>query len=65
MTVAMQFCLLGPLTVRVDGVVVPIPKGKQRTLLAAMLLRAGRRPATVAGQKTLPVSALVARYVLP
>ncbi len=42
MTVAMEFCLLGPLTVRVDGVVVPIPKGKQRALLAAMLLRAGR-----------------------
>ena len=40
--VGMDFCLLGPLTVRVDGVVVPIPKGKQRALLAALLLHAGR-----------------------
>ncbi len=42
MAVSMDFCLLGPLMVRVDGVVVPIPKGKQRALLAALLLRAGR-----------------------
>jgi DNA-binding SARP family transcriptional activator len=42
MAVAMDFCLLGPLTVRVDGVVVPIPRGKQRALLAALLLHAGR-----------------------
>jgi DNA-binding SARP family transcriptional activator/tetratricopeptide (TPR) repeat protein len=42
MPVGMDFCLLGPLTVRVDGVVVPIPKGMQRALLAALLLRAGR-----------------------
>jgi len=42
MAEGMDFCLLGPLTVRVDGVVVPIPKGKQRALLAALLLRAGR-----------------------
>ena len=42
MAVGMDFSLLGPLTVRVDGVVVPIPKGKQRALLAALLLDAGR-----------------------
>ncbi len=42
MAIGMDFSLLGPLTVRVDGVVVPIPKGKQRTLLAALLLHAGR-----------------------
>ncbi len=42
MPVSMDFCLLGPLTVRVDGVLVPIPKGKQRALLAALLLCAGR-----------------------
>jgi DNA-binding SARP family transcriptional activator/tetratricopeptide (TPR) repeat protein len=41
MTVGMDFWLLGPLTVRVDGIVVSIPKGKQRALLAALLLRAG------------------------
>jgi DNA-binding SARP family transcriptional activator len=38
----MEFCLLGPLAVRRDGVVVPIPPGKQRVLLAALLLDAGR-----------------------
>ena len=37
-----EFCLLGPLVVRRDGVAVPLPEGKQRTLLAALLLRAGR-----------------------
>ncbi len=44
--VRMGFCLLGPLTVRVDGVVVPIPRGKQRALLAALLLHAGRTVTT-------------------
>jgi DNA-binding SARP family transcriptional activator/tetratricopeptide (TPR) repeat protein len=34
--------LLGPLLVRVDGQVVSVPRGKQRTLLAILLLRAGR-----------------------
>ena len=38
----MEFCLLGPLAVRRDGVAVPIPPGKQRVLLAALLLDAGR-----------------------
>jgi DNA-binding SARP family transcriptional activator len=42
MAVGMDFSLLGPPTVRVDGVVVPIPTGKQRALLAALLLHAGR-----------------------
>ncbi len=42
MAVSMDFCLLGPLMVRVDGMVVPIPRGKQRALLATLLLRAGR-----------------------
>jgi DNA-binding SARP family transcriptional activator/tetratricopeptide (TPR) repeat protein len=36
------FGLLGPLTVRVDGVAVPIPSGKPRLILAALLLDAGR-----------------------
>mgnify|MGYP001374707123 CR=1 FL=1 len=37
-----RFCLLGPLLVRQDGTEVPIPAGKQRVLLAALLLNPGR-----------------------
>jgi DNA-binding SARP family transcriptional activator/tetratricopeptide (TPR) repeat protein len=42
MTSGMEFCLLGPLTVRAEGVAMPIPAGKQRALLTALLLNAGR-----------------------
>jgi DNA-binding SARP family transcriptional activator len=38
----MEFCLLGPLLVRRGGILVPVPPGQQRALLAALLLRAGR-----------------------
>jgi DNA-binding SARP family transcriptional activator len=38
----MEFGLLGPLTVRAGGVPVLVPQGKQRTLLAALLLNAGQ-----------------------
>ena len=38
----MEFCLLGPLLVHCDGVQVPVPSGKQRAVLAALLLEAGR-----------------------
>ncbi len=37
-----RFCLLGPLLVRQDEAVVPIAAGKQRVLLAALLLNPGR-----------------------
>lgn len=37
-----EFCLLGPLMVRSGTAVVPIPRGKQRAVLAALLLSAGR-----------------------
>jgi DNA-binding SARP family transcriptional activator/tetratricopeptide (TPR) repeat protein len=37
-----EFCILGPLLVRHAGVIVPVPPGKQRALLAALLLSAGR-----------------------
>lgn len=37
-----EFGLLGPLTVRAGGVPVPIARGKQRALLAALLLNAGQ-----------------------
>jgi DNA-binding SARP family transcriptional activator len=38
----MEFCLIGPLTVRCDGAAVPVAPGKQRAVLAALLLDAGR-----------------------
>jgi DNA-binding SARP family transcriptional activator len=34
----MEFCLLGPLMVRSGTAVVPVPQGKQRAVLAALLL---------------------------
>ncbi len=42
MTPKLEFCLLGPLLVRRDGTVVPVPRGRQRALLAVLLLNAGR-----------------------
>src|SRR5580658_5036401 len=41
MTAEMEFCLLGPLEVRWRGQALAIRGGKQRALLAALLLRAG------------------------
>jgi DNA-binding SARP family transcriptional activator len=38
----MEFGLLGPLSVRLSGVEVPLPPGKQRVVLAALLLKASR-----------------------
>jgi DNA-binding SARP family transcriptional activator len=38
----LEFCLLGPLMVRRDGTTLPIQRGKQRAVLAALLLNAGR-----------------------
>ncbi len=37
-----EFCLLGPVLVRRDGVTVPVAPGKQRAVLAALLLSADR-----------------------
>ena len=42
MVIATEFCLLGPLLVRRDGAALPVAPGKQRALLAALLLREGR-----------------------
>ena len=39
---AVEFRILGPLEVVVDGHVVPIGAAKHRTLLACLLLRANR-----------------------
>jgi hypothetical protein len=41
MPVHVDFCLLGPLTVRCQDAIVPIARGRQRALLAALLLDAG------------------------
>jgi DNA-binding SARP family transcriptional activator/tetratricopeptide (TPR) repeat protein len=38
----LEFGLLGPVLVRRDGEVLPIPAGRQRALLAALLLNGGR-----------------------
>lgn len=38
----MEFRLLGPVEVRCDGVALPLAAGKQRAVLAALLLSAGR-----------------------
>jgi DNA-binding SARP family transcriptional activator len=37
-----EFCLLGPLIVRSGDTVLPIPQGKQRAVLAVLLVRAGQ-----------------------
>jgi DNA-binding SARP family transcriptional activator len=42
MTPKLEFGLLGPLAVRSDGAEVALPRGKQRIVLAALLLNAGR-----------------------
>jgi DNA-binding SARP family transcriptional activator/tetratricopeptide (TPR) repeat protein len=61
---AMEFGLLGPLVVRCGGRVVPVRRGKQRALLAALLLDANRvvstdRMAEVLWGAAQPPSALV------
>ena len=38
----MEFALLGPLVVRRDQTIIPVPTGKQRVLLAALLLAANQ-----------------------
>jgi DNA-binding SARP family transcriptional activator/tetratricopeptide (TPR) repeat protein len=42
METGIEFCLLGPLVVRRGALVVPVPQGNLRTVLAALLLNAGR-----------------------
>jgi Transcriptional regulatory protein, C terminal len=38
----LEFCLLGPVVVRCGEVALPVPRGRQRALLAVLLLNAGR-----------------------
>lgn len=59
-----EFGLLGPLVVRIDGTSVPVQAAKQRVVLAALLLRAGRvvaldELAQAVWGTALPVSARV------
>ena len=42
MDTGLEFCLLGPLAVRSGGATVPVSRGKQRVLLASLLLSAGQ-----------------------
>jgi DNA-binding SARP family transcriptional activator/tetratricopeptide (TPR) repeat protein len=42
MAIGTEFCLLGPLLVRCGGTLVPVQQGKQRVVLAALLLSANR-----------------------
>ena len=70
MTPKLEFCLLGPLVVRCGGVVLPVPRGRQRAVLAVLLLNAGRVVSvgeiaeTLWGPAPLPsASATVRNYV--
>jgi len=70
MTPKLEFCLLGPLVVRHGGVALPVPHGKQRAVLAVLLLNAGRVVSvdelaeTLWGAAPLPsASATVRNYV--
>lgn len=42
MAAEIEFCLLGPLMVRRRSAAVPVPRGKQRMILAILLLNAGQ-----------------------
>ena len=70
MTTKLEFCLLGPVVVRCRGVALPVPRGRQRAVLAVLLLNAGRVVSvgeiaeTLWGPAPLPsASATVRNYV--
>ena len=70
MTSKLEFCLLGPVVVRCDGVALPVPRGRQRAVLAVLLLNAGRVVSvgeiaeTLWGPAPLPsASATIRNYV--
>ena len=70
MTPKLEFCLLGPVVVRVGGAALPVPRGRQRAVLAVLLLNAGRVVSvgeiaeTLWGPAPLPsASATVRNYV--
>jgi DNA-binding SARP family transcriptional activator/tetratricopeptide (TPR) repeat protein len=66
----LEFCLLGPVMVRRDGVALPVSRGRQRAVLAVLLLNAGRVVSvgeiaeTLWGPAPLPsASATIRNYV--
>ncbi len=67
MTPKLEFCLLGPVVVRRDGVALPVPRGRQRAVLAVLLLNAGRVVSvgeiaeTLWGSAPLPSAAVTIR----
>jgi len=70
MTPKLEFCLLGPVVVRCGGVALPVSRGRQRAVLAVLLLNAGRVVSvgeiaeTLWGPAPLPsASATVRNYV--
>ena len=70
MAAKLEFCLLGPVVVSRDGVAVPVPRGRQRALLAVLLLNAGRAVSVAEIAETLwgtapppSASATVRNYV--
>jgi DNA-binding SARP family transcriptional activator len=70
MTPKLEFCLLGPVVVRGGGAALPVPRGRQRAVLAVLLLNAGRVVSvgeiaeTLWGPAPLPsASATVRNYV--
>jgi Transcriptional regulatory protein, C terminal len=70
MTPKLEFCLLGPVVVRGGGTALPVPRGRQRAVLAVLLLNAGRAVSvseiaeTLWGPAPLPsASATVRNYV--
>jgi DNA-binding SARP family transcriptional activator/tetratricopeptide (TPR) repeat protein len=70
MTPKLEFCLLGPVVVRGAGSALPVPRGRQRAVLAVLLLNAGRVVSvgeiaeTLWGPAPLPsASATVRNYV--
>jgi DNA-binding SARP family transcriptional activator len=70
MTPKLEFCLLGPVVVRGGGAALPVPRGRQRAVLAVLLLNAGRVVSvgeiaeTLWGPASLPsASATVRNYV--
>jgi DNA-binding SARP family transcriptional activator/tetratricopeptide (TPR) repeat protein len=66
----LEFCLLGPVVVRCGGAALPVSRGRQRTVLAVLLLNAGRVVSvaeiaeTLWGSAPLPsASATIRNYV--
>ena len=62
MSAGVEISLLGPLQVRCDGAVVAVPVGKQRALLAVLLMQAGRNGAALLAVGTHVVGSLLMTF---